>query len=187
MKAALIPGLVFGGLLVATFWLGRSSASGAEHLPLLEAQGSEGRGPQPPGATPPIGTKAAPPLVWGGDSGGSSSSNGILAVTGSYGVGTSVLYVLDTNTKQLAVYEARGGSAGSRKLFLVGARRIDLDLQLVGYNDDSEAEVHYDQLQRRFGDLRRAAGRADAKDPAHDPATVPPTKGDGKTEPGREK
>ena len=93
---------------------------------------------------------------------------------------------IDTNTKQLAVYEARGGSAGGRKLFLVGARRIDLDLQLVGYNDDSETEVHYEQLQRRFADLRRA-GHADGKDAAREAVTPAPGKSDPKTDPGREK
>ena len=69
-------------------------------------------------------------------------------MTGSYGVGTSVLYLMDTKTNQLAVYEARGGSVNSRRLYLVGARRVDLDLQLEGYNDQSEWS--YDQLRQRF-------------------------------------
>ncbi len=77
-----------------------------------------------------------------------SASNGVIAVTGSYGVGTSVLYVIDTKRQQLAVYEARGGSTNSRRIFLVGARRMDLDLQLQGYNDESE--FSYAELQKRF-------------------------------------
>ena len=47
-------------------------------------------------------------------------------MTGSYGVGTSVLYLIDTEKKQLLVYEARGGSQSMRRIVLVGARRIDL-------------------------------------------------------------
>ena len=67
----------------------------------------------------------------------------MIAVTGSYGVGTSVLYVIDTHTRQLAVYEARGGSPDSAKLFLVGARRIDLELDVaeLGLEGAGEAGV----------------------------------------------
>ena len=82
-------------------------------------------------------------------------ANGYLAVTGSYGVGTSVLYLIDTNTKQLAVYEARGGSPSMRRIMLVAARRIDLDLQLESYNDGSEYD--YPTLKRMF-DRRENAG-----------------------------
>jgi len=49
---------------------------------------------------------------------------------------------------RLAVYEARGGARSSRRLSLVGARRIDLDLQLQGYNDDSD--YSYDELRALF-------------------------------------
>ncbi len=115
---------------------------------LLSAQG---RGPvnAPPSPTPaPAPTTAGPELVYSEESGGSASANGFLAVTGSYGVGTSVLYLIDTKTRQLAVYEARGGSAEQRRVVLVGARRIDLDLQLRGYNDRSEYE--YDRLEELF-------------------------------------
>ena len=38
-----------------------------------------------------------------------------LAVTGSYGLGTSVLYLIDAKNRQLAVYEARGGSPDMRR------------------------------------------------------------------------
>ena len=166
MKPNLVTVLAAAGLLAGSFLIGR----GTVHVPLLEPQMLEAqdRGPgqlpargtggtQVPGA--PVAAPAkTPPLVYGGDSSSSGSSNGFIAVTGSYGVGTSVLYVLDTNTRQLAVYEARGGSRGSRSLFLVGARKIDLDLQLLQYNDDSE--YAYDALKRRFED---AGHRADAK------------------------
>lgn len=114
---------------------------------LLQAQG---RGPvnPPPTTTPPPEPTTAAPVVYGEDAGQSASANGFLAVTGSYGVGTSVVYLIDTVNRQLAVYEARGGSAEQRRVVLVGARRIDLDLQLEGYNDRSEYE--YRQLKEVF-------------------------------------
>jgi hypothetical protein len=90
----------------------------------------------------------AEPLVFDSSTGGPGSANGFIAVTGSYGIGTSVLYVLDTRSRQLAVYEARGGSRNSRRVQLVGARRLDLDLQLEGYNDESE--FSYADLLQRF-------------------------------------
>ena len=118
----------------------------------LEAQG---RGPvnaPAPPTTPTVPPTAAAPgansIVYTEESSTSSSVNGFLAVTGSYGVGTSVLYLIDTVSRQLAVYEARGGSASQRRIVMVGARRIDLDLQLPGYNDRSEYE--YDDLQKLF-------------------------------------
>jgi hypothetical protein len=38
---------------------------------------------------------------------------------------------------------------------LVGARKIDLDLQLVGFHDDSE--YSYEDLEKRFAATERAA------------------------------
>ena len=129
MKEAILGAAVATLLLGGAYSLGRSQE--------LEAQG---RGTAVPPRTrsdsPPT---AAQPLVYGGESGNSAvSSNGFMAVTGSYGVGTSVLYLFDTVRKQLLVYEARGGSKSMRRLVMVGARRIDLDLQLIDYNDESE-------------------------------------------------
>jgi hypothetical protein len=128
----------------------------------LEAQD---RGPQrpKPSPNPDRDSRTAAPLVWGGDSGTSAAANGVIAVTGSYGVGTSVLYVIDTTTRQLAVYEARGGSPDSAKVFLVGARRIDLDLQLQGYNDLSEFD--YDRLKRMFESRERTGRDSPADSP----------------------
>lgn len=114
---------------------------------------AQGRGPVNPGpAKPQPGTTtpdAAPPTVYLEDGNGQASMGGdFLAVTGSYGVGTSVLYLVDTKNRQLAVYEARGGSTEGRRVILVGARRIDLDLQLEKYNDRSEYD--YRELRRMF-------------------------------------
>lgn len=143
-------------LVVAAFAAGLLSGGGGGDLHAAATIPQE-RGTRPP--APPVGalpTEPAPePLVYGGDSGQSASANGFLAVTGSYGVGTSVLYVIDTESRQLAVYEAKGGSPGTRRLALVGARRIDLDLQLEGYNDESE--FSYRDLSDRFARLNSGA------------------------------
>lgn len=114
---------------------------------------AQGRGPtNPPPAPAPPGTTepnlTQPTVVYSEEAGSTASNNGFVAVTGSYGVGTSVLYLVDTVNRQLAVYEARGGSTEQRRVVLVGARRIDLDLQLQGYNDRSEYE--YKDLKSLF-------------------------------------
>jgi len=99
---------------------------------------AQGRGPTVPVPKVTKKPKKEPPLVFGQDSSGSSSSNGFIAVTGSYGVGTSVLYLIDTEKQQISVYEARGGTQSMRRLVWVGARRIDRDLEVLGYRDESE-------------------------------------------------
>ncbi|MFY9345274.1 MAG: hypothetical protein WAT39_22480 [Planctomycetota bacterium] len=123
---------------------------------LVQAQG---RGPVNPPPTPaePVPTGSEPAVAYHEETGQTASANGFLAVTGSYGMGTSVLYLVDTVNRQLAIYEARGGSAEQRRVVFVGARRIDLDLQLRGYNDRSEYE--YEQLQELFA----KRGRKDAE------------------------
>lgn len=163
-------GAGFGLTFFAGWWISRSEPARAQALPVerataravnpdvadarLSLPSPQGRGTRPDrkkpiGDTPKTGPAA--PLVYGGDSGGTAAAaNGILAVTGSYGVGTSVLFVIDTESKQLAVYEARGGSPNRGRVFLVGARRIDLDLTLRGYHDESEWK--YDRLRKRFAE-----------------------------------
>jgi hypothetical protein len=116
----------------------------------LDAQGRGPSIPPPPNRPePPPSTAGKPePVVYAEENGQACAANGFLAVTGSYGVGTSVLYLVDTVSRQLSVYEARGGSQEQRRIVLVGARKIDLDLQLEGYNDRSEYD--YRQLRRLF-------------------------------------
>ncbi len=86
---------------------------------------------------------------------GNSDSNGsMIAVTGIDLTGASILYLVDTVNRQLAVYQANGGSASTQGIKLVGARRIDLDLQLDGWNDRSE--YSFEDLEREF-EKRRAS------------------------------
>jgi hypothetical protein len=102
--------------------------------------------PLPPGATnriPAIATAMA--------------GNGMIAVTGIDLTGSSVLYLVDTNAKQLAVYQASGGSDSMQGVKLVGARKIDLDLQLEGLNDKSQ--YSYEDLEKRFQENARPVGQ----------------------------
>jgi hypothetical protein len=143
--------------------MGRAPAAAAQ---------DRGPPPPPPGVKPAPEKGAPPPLVYADDGGQTASGNGIIAVTGSYGVGTSVLYVLDTVNKQLAVYEARGGATSGRRLHLVGARRIDLDLKLEGYNDESD--FTYGELRQRFERRETTADRDRARlRPAEEAAEHP--------------
>jgi len=79
----------------------------------------------------------------------------MIAVTGIDLTGTSILYLVDTEKKQLAIYQATGGSESMQGVKLVGARRIDLDLQLEGFNDRSQ--YPYDELEQRFAKIRGGA------------------------------
>lgn len=82
-----------------------------------------------------------------------ADSNGkMIAVTGIDLTGSSILYLVDTENRQLAVYQASGGADSTQGIKLVGARRIDLDLKLYGFNDKSE--YSFEELEKRFAELR---------------------------------
>ena len=75
----------------------------------------------------------------------------MIAVTGVDITGSSVLYLVDTQNMQMACYQATGGARSTQNLKLIGARRIDLDLELVGFHDESE--YSYEELERQFRDI----------------------------------
>lgn len=134
----------------------RISGQSAAGALTLDAQGRGPVNPAPRPITPADpDTSVNQTIAYTENSSSASSNNGFLAVTGSYGMGTQVLYVIDTENRQLAVYEARGGSTEQRRIVMVGARRIDLDLQLPGYNDRSEYE---------YGDLEKLFAKRNKKD-----------------------
>ena len=86
-----------------------------------------------------------PPMT---GAGGTADSNGrMIAVTGVDITGSSILYVIDTVNPHLAVYQAAGGGSNEGLRF-VGARRIDLDLQLDGWNDRSQES--FKSLEEKF-------------------------------------
>lgn len=78
------------------------------------------------------------------------SNNRMIAVTGTDITGASILYLVDTVNYQLAIYQAVGGGDSTQGVRFVGARRIDLDLQLQGYNDRSQ--YSYKKLREAFAD-----------------------------------
>jgi len=97
--------------------------------------------------TTPAGTaQGEPPVVDPGGGtfmtspgyGTADSNDRMIAVTGIDVTGSSILYVIDTEYRQLAVYQASSGSASSMGLKFIAGRNIDLDLQVYGYNDKSE-------------------------------------------------
>jgi len=82
---------------------------------------------------------------------GTADSNGrMIAVTGMDVTGASILYLIDTESRHIAVYQAQGGTSSTSSLKWVGGRNIDLDLQVDGFNDKSE--LSYKELSRRFSD-----------------------------------
>ncbi|MAF67062.1 MAG: hypothetical protein CMJ84_15570 [Planctomycetes bacterium] len=82
-------------------------------------------------------------------SGSTADSNGrMIAVTGIDLTGSSILYLIDTVDPHLAIYQATGGSSSTQGVRLVGARKIDLDLRLDGFNDKSQ--YTYEDLERQF-------------------------------------
>ncbi|MHC4598894.1 MAG: hypothetical protein ACYS47_07810 [Planctomycetota bacterium] len=70
----------------------------------------------------------------------------MLAVTGRVGADHSVLYVIETEKRQLAVYTARGG----RGIRFIGARRIKYDFELIGYNDATIRRYSVRELKKAF-------------------------------------
>ena len=76
------------------------------------------------------GTAAAAPEGGGGD-----KDNGLIAVTGQFGSGASVLYLLDSRTRHLSVYRVDGAG---KNMELVAARDCTYDFYLQTYHDRSE-------------------------------------------------
>lgn len=73
------------------------------------------------------------------------SNDRMIAVTGIDVTGTSVLYVIDTLERRLSVYQADGGGRSTSGVKWVGARNIDLDFAVDGWNDKSQ--VSYKELR----------------------------------------
>lgn len=93
--------------------------------------------------------------------GNADSNEQMIAVTGIDLTGSSILYLVDTQKKQLAIYQATGGTESMQGVKLVGARRIDLDLQLEGFNDRSQ--YPYEELEARFAKIRAGGAAAPGK------------------------
>lgn len=101
-------------------------------------------GAQIDGPTSPNASQAA----MTGAFGTADSNRRMIAVTGHDVTGGSLLFLVDTEARQLAVYTAQGGTQSTSEVRFVGARRIDLDLQVDGYNDKSK--YSFKDLEEEF-------------------------------------
>jgi hypothetical protein len=112
---------------------------------VARSQGSEQQQPPPLRPTAPL------PMGFG-----TADSNGrMIAVTGVDVTGGSILYLIDTESRHISVYSAKAGTSSQSEVKWVGARNIDLDLQVDGFNDKSEYK--YKELEQRFADEGPAA------------------------------
>lgn len=102
--------------------------------------------------------KFQPAPVAARESGESAPQFVLESGTGKFG--GPILFVLDTKSKVLSIYEAEGGTPATRGLTWLGARKIEHDVNTTFYNDKSE--VSYSDLKQRFETefSKRAAGAA---------------------------
>lgn len=102
--------------------------------------------------------------------GGTADSNGrMVAVTGSIGSGVSVLWLVDTVDRQLAVYHCKGG----KSIELVAARQIEWDLRIKQYHDESTYSP--DRLKAEL--FKAGGGRAVEDEGTPDPGSGPSKEG----------
>ena len=86
----------------------------------------------------------------------------MVAVTGACGLGgeVGVLYVIDTEKRQLAVYGAFGG----RAIEFLAARKIFYDLELREYNDETTGAFSARNLEKSYEEHAKKKEGTD-KDP----------------------
>lgn len=129
----------------------------------LAAVGWAARAPQ--GGSGSSTTQQLPALPALGGAATANSNQRMIAVTGVDVTGSSVLYLIDTQTLRLCVYQATSTGANQGVRF-VGARRIELDVELNGYNDKSQytyASV-LDEFKKRGLIPGDASGASNAPD-----------------------
>ena len=121
------------------------------------------QGPTTPPPQQPV-TRAVPMIA---PSSTADSNGHMIAVTGTDVTGTSLLYLVDTEKMRLVIYQANGGSESTQGIRFIGARRIDLDLELDGFNDKSE--FPYKKLKDEFTKkgLIKPEAAADANSSGH--------------------
>jgi hypothetical protein len=108
---------------------------------------------------------------YAGGGGGGDANRDLIAVTGGYGSGASVLYLIDTRTRHLAAYKTDNG----RKLEFVAARNFEYDLKIDEYNDVSEPGFSPEALRRSW--IRARGGASSRPAEGDTPATAPPPGG----------
>jgi hypothetical protein len=105
--------------------------------------------------------------------GGSTDGNSdLIAVTGSYGSNASVLFVIDTKSRNMAVYKSMNGQS----VELVGARKIEHDLKLMSYRDKSGSAMNPVRLEKEY--LRYLSEGGTRPGTVGGPSEVTPSKSD---------
>jgi hypothetical protein len=109
--------------------------------------------------------------------GGTADSNNVMiAVTGTIGSGVSVLWVIDSEQRQLACYRSKGG----KTIELVAARNIEWDLKVAQFHDESL--MRPDQLKKLY-----LGGSEDGPDGMMENPVEAPTTPESGTVPGKPK
>ena len=95
---------------------------------------------------------------------GAADERGPILVTSSLGLQSAILFVLDPSTRNLAAYEAIPGTDGG--LRLLGARKIEHDLELAKYRDLSDFSF-FDLRDKKgeLGDPNPESGKPVNKEP----------------------
>jgi hypothetical protein len=95
--------------------------------------------------------------------GGAQGPPPMLAATGACGIGAEVgvLYLIDTEKRQLAVYSAFQG----RKLQFIAARKIYYDLELLQANDGTPPAFSVKRLKEAFEEFQKKKGGGEERQP----------------------
>jgi hypothetical protein len=123
---------------------GLGLVAGAALISIAGVAWTQGGPPTPPNPQP---SQSPSKAITVGSAATADSNGKMIAVTGVDVTGSSVLYLVDTERMCLGVYQATstGSNQGVR---FVGSRRIELDMQLDGFNDRSE--YTYKDLKNEF-------------------------------------
>jgi hypothetical protein len=157
-RAAGAPTWLFApGLALAALGLVAPPSPFAASAPLASfAQGGAGQ--------PGQGTTQSQQMPFAQGYGTADSNSRMIAVTGVDITGASLLYLVDTHSRHLSVYQAIGGADSTNNVRWIGARNIDLDLQVDGWNDKSK--LSYKDLAAQFGQSPRGGLDTPAGAPA---------------------
>ena len=114
-------------------------------------------------------TRAAGTNLQGG---GGDTNRDVIAVTGTYGSGASVLYLFDTRTRHLTVYRTR---SSGQSIEFVAARDCQYDFYLESFGDSSKNGLLPGTLRRswqRFSNETDTEGGGAEKPPLEDEKTT---------------
>lgn len=92
--------------------------------------------------------------VAGNQGGGGDEDQGLIAVTGTYGSSAAALYLIDSKTRNMAVYRVESG----RGLEFIAARDCTYDFYLESYRDRTDPAFQAPRLRRAWEKHLRKGG-----------------------------